>query len=216
MNWFKKNIIGIIMILVSAGGIFLVVNSTILFYGKYHTKHIDTIESAPVAIVLGAAVLRDKTMSPVLADRAQTALELYQSEKVSKILVSGASKTVENDEVSPVRRFLVSAGVPSEDIFLDHAGFSTYDSMYRAKHIFEIDHAIIVTQQFHLPRALIIAKLLGINVQGVSADRRTYLRKNYRREWLARPYAVWQLIIHRSAEKMGERIPLNQDGRITW
>lgn len=216
MGWFKKIIIGIIIILISTGGIFVVTNSAILLYGKYHTKDINTVESAPVAIVLGAAVLRDKTMSPVLADRAQSALELYQAGKVSKILVSGASRTVENDEVSPVRRFLIAQGVLPQDVFLDHAGFTTYDTMYRARHIFDVDRAIIVTQSFHLPRAIVIAKTLGIDAQGFSADHRIYLRKNYRREWLARPYAMGQLMIRRPAEKMGDVISLDQDGWVTW
>lgn len=213
---FKKilRIIGWLFVVFIIG--FFSINIFIIGFGKKNTKTLDTIEPAPVAIVLGAAVLRDKTMSPVLADRAQAALQLYQSGKVSRILVSGASRTVENDEVSPVRRFLVSQGVSPEDIFLDHAGFSTYDSMYRAKYIFEISDAIIVTQRFHLARALFIAHQLGINSQGFNADRRIYLRKNYVREWFARPYSVWQTLQYNQAEKMGTVISLDQDGQVTW
>lgn len=220
MHFWKKTIKNIfiffILLIITLIVLCIILNVTIIISGIYRTKKIDEIENTSTAIVLGAAVLRDKTMSPVLADRAQTALDLYTSGKVRKILVSGSSQTVESDEVSPVRRFLVAQGVAPQDIFLDHAGLSTYETMYRARYIFGIEQAVVVTQSFHLPRALFLANRFNISAVGVSADKRSYLRRNYSREWLARPYAVWQIIAKKPARILGQKIPISGDGRTTW
>ncbi|MBV9159479.1 MAG: YdcF family protein, partial [Candidatus Kaiserbacteria bacterium] len=113
----------------------------------------DDVPKTDVAIVLGASVLRGMP-SPVLEERAHTAVDLYLKGKVKKILVTGDNSALSHDEVTPVRKYLLSAGIPAKDIFLDHAGFDTYSSMYRAHAIFGATSATVVTQDFHVPRAL--------------------------------------------------------------
>ncbi len=140
----------------------------------------------PVAIVFGARVRRNGVLSPVLADRVLTAVELYKSGKVRKLLMTGDNSRKEYDEPTAMKDFAVKHGVPPEDIALDYAGFRTYDSCYRAKAIFGVTSAILVTQKFHLPRAVYTARHLGINAVGVSADRHDYSFQNrlsFREKW---------------------------------
>lgn len=127
-------------------------------------------EPFPVAIVLGASVYSDGTLSPVLEARAKTGLDLYQRGLVRKLLVSGDNRRLSYNEVIPIRNYLLAAGVPPEDVFTDFAGFTTYDSLYRARDIFSVQDALIVTQSFHLPRAIFVARKLGLNAYGVPAD----------------------------------------------
>lgn len=124
----------------------------------------------PVAILLGASVYSDGRLSPLLEDRANKTIELYQSGVVKKILVSGDNHTKNYNEVIPTREYLVAAGVPAEDVFVDYAGFNTYDSLYRAQAIFGVRQAVVVTQKFHLPRAIFAARRLGLDAYGVPAD----------------------------------------------
>lgn len=167
-----------------------------------------------VAIVLGASVYRDKP-SPVLEKRAAKAVELYRANKVTKILVTGDNGALTYDEVTPVRKYLLDAGISAEDIFLDHAGFDTYSSMFRAREIFGAESAAIVTQDFHLPRALYIARALGINAYGVVA-RGDGSEKDYMREIPASVKSVFDVFLKRSPKYLGEKIPLSGDGSTTW
>lgn len=179
------------------------------------------VKEAPkmtAAIVLGARVYSDGSVSPVLADRLTTGAELYKAGKVDKILLTGDHGQKDYDEVNAMRKFILDMGVPEEDVFMDHAGFSTYDSMYRAKNIFKVEDALIVTQQFHLARALYIARELGIEAGGIEADKRQYVGAEYLefREVLARIKALLQIHILKSEPKyLGEVIPINGDGRVT-
>ena len=152
---FKKIILWII-IFVSAGILIIgVLNFYVYVQGeKYAFDSIDALPHAQVAIILGAAVTASGTPSSVLEDRIVTAINLYKKGKVDKILMSGSNPTVADNEVDPVRNVLIANGIPNQDIFLDHAGLDTYSSMYRAKVVFEVDTAIVVTQEFHLPRAI--------------------------------------------------------------
>lgn len=173
------------------------------------------VESAPIAeavIVPGAAVLPNGTLSPVLEDRANTAIALYDAKKVSKILVSGDNSTVSYNEVNPVRNYLITHGIPGQDIFLDHAGFDTYDTMYRTQAIFGVTSTLIASQSFHLPRAVFIARELGINAYGVNADNGNYLLINYVREVFADEKAVYELVVHQKPEYLGTQIPITGDG----
>lgn len=173
------------------------------------------VPTSTVAIVLGASVVRGEP-SPVLRERALAALELYRAGKVTKILVSGDDSVEGFDEVSPVRRLLVEEGVPAEDIFLDHAGFDTYSSMYRARDIFAVQDATIVTQAFHLPRAVFIARALGLNVRGFVATERGNPAYNYVREWGASLKAVYEVSIARVPKYLGPQFPITGDGQETW
>lgn len=121
------------------------------------------------AIVLGCRVNGDEP-SLCLEERLATALELYRSGTVRRLLLSGDHGTSGYDEVNAMRAWLMERGVPTDHLFLDHAGFDTYDTMIRARHVFQVDGALIVSQKFHLPRAVYLARAVGLNAVGVSAD----------------------------------------------
>jgi SanA protein len=185
---------------------------------SYIYKTIDNVPVKTVAIVLGAKVYSDGRMSDMLADRAQTAVVLYQQKKVNKILVSGDHSRQDYDEVNTVKRYLLAAGIPAEDIFLDHAGFDTYDSMYRAVHIFHVSSAIVVSQHFHLPRAVYLARALGIDAVGVNADKRSYrgIFYNYIREIPARVKALINVMCKVKPKYLGPTIPITGDSVLSW
>jgi SanA protein len=180
--------------------------------GPYMYASVASAPDAEVVIVPGAAVLSGGILSPVLEDRANTAIALYNAGKVSKILVSGDNSTVSYNEVNPVRNYLLTHGIPGQDIFLDHAGFDTYDTMYRARAIFGVTSALIASQSFHLPRAVFIARELDINAYGVNADNGNYLPINYIREVFADEKALYELIFHVQPEYLGAQIPITGDG----
>src|SRR5665811_16553 len=154
-------------------------------------------DSTEVAVILGASILTNGHLSPVLRDRVDTAIELYEAKKVDNILVTGDNSTVAYNEVNPVRLYLMEQGIPDKDIFLDHAGFDTYSSLYRARDIFLASSMTIVTQSFHLPRSVFIARKLGINAYGMNADQGNYKRMNYIREIFANEKAVMNLFFNR-------------------
>src|SRR5512134_1261559 len=140
------------------------------------TYSISESPSMPVAIVFGAGLWRDGSPTPVLRDRVAEAADLYFAGKVQKILMSGDNTTPSYNEPAAMHDYAVQLGVPEEDIVMDYAGRRTYDTCYRAKAIFGVDQAILVTQSFHLPRALYTCEALGLEAAGVAADRRTYRR----------------------------------------
>lgn len=177
----------------------------------------EDVPESQVAIILGARVYSNGMVSPVLEDRLLMGIELYRTGKVKKILLTGDHGQAEYDEVNIMREFVLQHGVPEEDVFMDHAGFSTYDSMYRARDIFTVKEAVIVTQNFHLTRALYIARKLGIEAAGFSADRRKYVGMDYlmAREVPARVKAVGQVVLHAQPKYLGEVIPITGDGRVT-
>jgi SanA protein len=132
-----------------------------------------------VAIVFGAGITTDGRPQAALADRVWTAAELYKAGKVEKLLMSGDNRFIDYNEPEAMRRYAVEQGVPNEDIVLDYAGRRTYDTCYRAGYIFEVQEAILVTQWFHLDRALYTCDRLGIDVVGVAADQRDYRLARY-------------------------------------
>ncbi|MFQ7401829.1 MAG: vancomycin high temperature exclusion protein, partial [Neglectibacter sp.] len=154
---------------------------------------------------------------PMLHDRLQQGVALYQKEAAPKLLVSGDHGREEYDEVNAMKRFAEEQGVPSEDVFMDHAGFSTYESVYRARDIFQVRRMVIVTQEYHLSRALYIAKRLGIEAWGVPADPRTYSGQTARdlREILARDKDFLTCILKPKPTYLGKAIPVNGNGNLT-
>lgn len=173
-------------------------------------------EKADCVLILGAGV-KDGKPKPMLRDRLLTGIELYKSGAAKKIIMSGDHGRADYDEVNVMRAFALEQGVKAEDIFLDHAGFSTYDSVYRAKNIFGAENLIIVSQKYHLYRALYIAKKLDVKAAGVSADLNTYggqLKRDIR-EIIARDKDFFKCIIKPKAQIMGDKIPLDGDGSIT-
>ncbi|MBR6644747.1 MAG: YdcF family protein [Clostridia bacterium] len=175
------------------------------------------LEDVDCIIVLGCFVKPSGVPSDMLYDRIKMGNELYLSKAAPKIIMSGDHGQVEYDEVSTMKAYAVDAGVPSEDIFCDHAGFSTYESIYRAKEIFGADKVIIVTQEYHLHRALYVAKSLGIDAYGVSADYRAYAGQIGRdlREILARNKDFITSIFKPEPTYLGESIPINGNGDVT-
>ncbi len=176
------------------------------------------IAPAPVGIVLGAKVQANGQPSDVLRDRLVTAADLYHRGIVQKVLLSGDNGQVEYDEVNDMRVFMLGAGIPPEDIFLDHAGFDTYDSMVRAREVFGITSAIVVTQQFHLPRALFLARSQGMTAYGVVADRQRYLGivQLRLREIPASVKAWINVLFAAEPTYLGNSIDITGDGRVTW
>lgn len=140
-------------------------------------KDIYTVGSAPAeraAIVFGAGLTRDGQPTPILRNRVETAAELYFSGKVQKLLMSGDNRFLDYNEPEAMRQYALRLGVPDEAIVLDYAGRRTYDTCYRAKAIFGLDSALLVTQAFHLPRALFLCNALGLQAKGVQAEVRRY------------------------------------------
>lgn len=175
-----------------------------------------TVEDVPatnVVIVFGAGLLRDGSAGPVLSDRMLTAVNLYHVGKVEKILVSGDNRFIEYNEPEAGRQYALEHGVPDEDIVLDYAGRRTYDTCYRAKHIFGVNEAILVTQDFHMPRALALCNWFGLNAVGVESNNRYFLKRsqiwwNFR-ETFAVFQAAWDLMVTKPLPVMGEPEPIN-------
>ena len=169
-------------------------------------------------IVLGASVHDDGTPSLMLRDRLDKAIELYEAGAAPKILVSGDDGQVEYNEVEVMKNYLLEAGVPAEDIFMDHAGFSTYETMYRARDVFGVSRAIVVTQRYHEYRALYIGNKLGLDVCGVYARDVRYAGQSYRdvREVLARCKDFVKCIYQPKPTYLGDPFDITGDGRATW
>ena len=175
------------------------------------------LEEIDCVLVLGCGLEADGSPSPMLHDRLQQGVALYQKEAAPKLLVSGDHGREEYDEVNAMKRFAEEQGVPSEDVFMDHAGFSTYESVYRARDIVQVRRMVIVTQEYHFSRALYIAKRLGIEAWGVPADPRTYSGQTARdlREILARDKDFLTCILKPKPTYLGKAIPVNGNGNLT-
>jgi vancomycin permeability regulator SanA len=168
-------------------------------------------------IVLGAGVRSDGSPSPMLQDRINTGIELYENGVSDKILMSGDHTKKGYDEVNIMKDYAINKGIPSENVFMDHAGISTYDSIYRAKEIFLAEKILIVTQEYHLYRALHIAEKLGVEAYGVSADVRVYAGQELRelREKAARVKDFFKAILKPDSKIGGEAIPVSGNGDTT-
>ena len=168
-------------------------------------------------LIFGAGVLSNGTPSPMLRDRLQTGIACYQAGLAPKIVVSGDHGEDSYDEVNIMKKFCIENGVPSEDIFMDHAGFSTYESIYRIQAIFQAKQVILVTQEYHLYRALYVAKRFGLKAYGVSADRQEYAGQSYydTRELVARIKDFAYTVIFPKPTFLGEPISLLENGDIT-
>lgn len=167
-------------------------------------------------IILGAGIWGDKP-SPMLEDRLLEGINLYRNNISDKIIVSGDHGRKEHDEVNIMKNYLIEKGIPSENIFMDHAGFSTYESIYRAKEIFQAKKMVIVTQKYHLYRALYIAKKLGIESYGVGSDPRQYVGATNReiREIFARDKDFIKCIFKPKPTYLGDTIPVSGNGDVT-
>jgi len=173
---------------------------------------VEDAPSKPVAIVFGAGLRRDGQPTSVLQDRVATAAELYFDGKVEVLLMSGDNRYVDYNEPNAMKEYAVSLGVPEEDIVLDFAGRRTYDTCYRAQAIFGVEEAILVTQRYHLPRALYTCNTLGLPSVGVAADQRSYRQAALAywnlREWAATLTAFWDLYLAKPTPVLGDPEPI--------
>lgn len=181
-------------------------------YAWPRLHRVEDVPAKPVAIVFGAGLWRDGSPTPVLRDRVATAVELYFQGKVNKLLMSGDNRVDNYNEPAAMEEFAIGLGVPAEDIILDYAGQRTYDTCFRAKEIFGLQDAILVTQEFHLPRAIYTCNSLGVDALGVAADRREYRRRQSAfwqlREVAATFVALWDIHITRPRPILGNPEPI--------
>ena len=208
-----KIILKILLVAISLG--LLLIFLPRLITALYASPRIDSIEEAPskpVAIVFGAGLTRDGRPTRVLRDRVETAVKLYYSGKVEKLLMSGDNRFVDYNEPQAMSEYALALGVPEDDIVLDYAGRRTYDTCYRAKEIFQIDEAILVTQSFHLPRALYTCNQLGVDATGVAAENHYFLKRSRAywnfRELIATPVALWEVHFAKPLPVLGDPEPI--------
>lgn len=224
MKKFKKRLKKIMIIAITLG----VIGCAYVFGVNAYMKHTVSnhivaskeavaLEDIDCILVLGCKVWDNGTPSAMLGDRLERGVELYRLGVAPKLLMSGDHGQVEYDEVNAMKEYAKEQGIASEDIFMDHAGFSTYETVYRAKEIFEADNIIIVSQKYHLYRALYIAEKLDVKAVGVSADLRTYSGQKMRdlREILARDKDFFNCIIKPEPTYLGEKIPVSGNGNLT-
>jgi len=174
-------------------------------------------KGADCILVLGCQVKEDGTPSHMLRDRLQRGVEVYELGASEKLLMSGDHGRADYNEVKTMKQYAINEGVESADIFMDHAGFSTYESIYRAKEVFGVKKMVIITQEYHLYRALYIAEQLGIEAYGVASDYHTYFGQFMRdlREILARNKDFITMFIKPKPTYLGEFIDIHGDGDIT-
>ncbi|MBM6896384.1 YdcF family protein [Pseudoflavonifractor capillosus] len=198
----------------------LAINGRVVSVGKERlltAQQAAELDDVDCILVLGCGVKADGTPSLMLQDRLERSLQLYQLDVAPKLLMSGDHGRQDYDEVGTMKEFVVDAGVPSSDVFMDHAGFSTYESMYRAKDVFQAGKIVIVSQEYHLYRAIYIAQALGLDAYGVAADGEDYAGQWGRdvREVLARVKDFFTSIWKPQPTYLGDAIPVNGNGDIT-
>lgn len=177
------------------------------------TAHFDEMDCI---LILGCSI-RNDTPSPMLSDRLDQGISLYELDASDKLLMSGDHGKPFYDEVTVMKQYAIDAGVPSEDVFMDHAGFSTYESMYRARDVFCAKKILIVTQEYHLYRALYVANSLGLDAYGIAATPNSYAGQTYRdfREVLARNKDFFYVLFSVMPSYLGETIPVSGNGNLT-
>lgn len=206
-------------VLVAAVYVFAV-NGYVIYKTKSKVMSVDeaaALSDVDCIIVLGASVKPDKTPSNMLYDRIMTGVSLYKAGASGNIIMSGDHGSYDYNEVGTMKAYAIDAGVPSQSIFMDHAGFSTYESIYRAKEIFGADKIIIVSQEYHLYRAIYLAQALGMEAYGVPADLRNYSGQYKReiREILARNKDFIMAMTKPLPTYLGESISLDGSGDVT-
>ncbi len=209
-----KKIFKLLIIIILIG---ILINLYMILVTKKRIVNIDKLDTDYDCILVLGAGIRNNGPSPMLEDRLLTAVALYNAGIAPKILVSGDHENYNYDEVNVMKTYLKEQGIPSEDIFMDHAGLSTYDSIYRTHKIFKANKVVIVTQKYHLYRALYVGKRLDLKVYGVSATRREYANQYKRdiREVVARIKDFFKGIIKPEPTYMGEVISIKGNGDTT-
>jgi len=200
---------------------FLINTGMILATRKHIYTDINKIPQRTAILILGSQI-RGKTLSPVLQDRVDSGITLMEQSKGKKLLLSGDHGQRYYDEVNAMRLYVLAnaPAILEEDIFMDHAGFNTWDSMYRARDVFEVKDLIIVTQQFHISRAVCLARSLGLDAVGYGINQDRFKGRSLRswqfREYFARIKAFYSIIFKPKPKYLGDKIPILGDGRATW
>jgi len=203
-----------ILLIIACVGFFVLGLSRIAIILSTQTKIVeaDAAPAKPVVIVPGAGLNPDGTPSAPLRDRVEAAAELYFAGKAQKILMSGDNRFINYNEPESMRQYALVLGVPDEDIVLDYAGRSTYDTCYRAKAIFGVEDALIVTQAYHLPRAVYLCDHLGVKITGIPVEQSRYVRSRYLfwnfREAFASLAAMWDIHIAKPLPVLGDPEPI--------
>lgn len=215
-----RRVMTALLLVISAAFLFFVISNVMIIMteGKKIAKEEELMSFRPDCILIfGAGVWENGVPSPILADRLDEGARLYKKGAADRILVSGDHGRAEYDEVNAMKRYLVNAGVPSEHIFMDHAGFSTYESVVRAKEVFGVRKAILVTQKYHLYRALYIAEHTGVEAIGSGADPRMYAGQTYRtvREWISRDKDLIYCLFRVKPRFLGDPVDMRGDGNAT-
>lgn len=211
-------VISVMLIVIIASSV-LLIDQYVQRTGSKYILAPDKIPRADAILVPGAYVFPDGTVSFMLNDRLIEASELYAGGKAEKILVSGDHGRMNYDEVHAMKNFLKDKNIPEKDIFMDHAGFNTYESIYRARDVFQVKKVIIVTQTYHLTRAVFIARELGLEAYGAASDQHDYgeIMTIYKlREIAARNKDFFNArLLKPQPTFLGEAIPITGDGRLT-
>lgn len=205
--------ITVVVIIVMGINFFVILNSKNNIVTEKEAKKLKDVDCI---LVLGAGV-RGAKPSPMLEDRLLQGISLYEQKVAGKIIMSGDHGKEEYDEVNVMKNFAIERGIKSEDIFMDHTGFSSYDSVYRAKEIFQAKKVVIVTQKYHLYRAIYIAKQLGMEAYGVASNPREYAGQFFReiREIIARDKDVVKCLLKPKPTYLGDTIPVSGNGDTT-
>jgi len=219
----KQKLFHVLAALLAAGmlcaAVPLLINLYVIQYAKPYIRTPETLEQtgADCVLVLGAKVESNGRPSHMLEDRLLFGIDLYERGAAPKLLVSGDHGRKHYDEVNAMKAFSIEKGVPAGAVFMDHAGFSTYESMYRARDVFQVESVVVVTQRYHLYRAVYTARKLGLDAYGVASDPRTYGNEAYHntREFLARCKAFVMCIYKPKPTFLGNVIPISGDGSAT-
>lgn len=213
----KAALLIILTFLILCGCLFWI-NAHIVECSKGLIRDASSVSQVDAVLILGASVFESGKLSDILSDRVDTAIDLYEKGAAKKILVSGDHGQDSYDEVNSIKDYLLDKGIPARDIFLDHAGFDTYDSLFRAKAIFKVHNLAITTQKFHLSRAVYIAAHLGMDVYGIPSDRHKYQKIAYfeLREFFARIKAFFDVRFNAQPKYLGEQIPITGSSTKSW
>ena len=206
-------IIVIILLFIFVVNLYVIISSKNQILKDENTK----IENFDCLLVLGAGIINNERPTLMLKDRLDKSIELYKKGIVPKIIMSGDHSSENHNEVIIMKNYAIERGIPSKDIFMDHAGFCTYDSIYRAKEKKKKKNMIIVTQKYHLYRSIYIANFLGIKSYGIKSDARIYTKMPYHlvREMLARCKNFFKCVFRMKPKYLGEKISLKQSGDVT-
>lgn len=208
----------LLLVMIALGlTIMMLLNFMVIFSTKNQIISLSEVNDADCILVLGAGVWANNQPSPMLKDRLDRSIELFKKGVSPYIVMSGDHGRSDYDEVNVMKDYAIDAGIGSDLIYMDHAGFSTYESLFRLKHIFKANKIIIVTQKYHLYRALYIANALGLDAVGVAASEIRYGGQSVRdlREILARNKDFFSALLLPKPTYLGDSIPLGSGGDLT-